>query len=398
MKKLFDNLPFRLLLGIIIGVILGQVFPESVMKVVVTLQYIMGQLITFCVPLIIIGFIAPSITKLGKNASRLLGVAIVIAYVSSVCAALMSTGAGYALIPHLSIDTEVAGLRTLPDVVFELNIPQIMSVMSALVLSVLMGLAATWTNSKLTCDFLGEFQNIVLDIVGKIIIPMLPFYIAATFCNLSYEGMITHQLPAFIQIILIVMAGHYIWLAVLYLLAGAYSGKNPWEVLRHYGPAYLTAVGTMSSAATLAVALDCARKSKVLRKDMVSFGIPLFANIHLCGSVLTEVFFCMTISKILYGHLPSIGTMLLFCALLGIFAIGAPGVPGGTVMASLGLITGVLMFDGAGTALMLAIFALQDSFGTACNVTGDGALTLMLTGYAEKHGIKNNDNIQTPIL
>ena len=398
MKKLFDNLPFRLLLGIIIGVILGQVFPESVMKVVVTLQYIMGQLITVCVPLIIIGFIAPSITKLGKNASRLLGVAIVIAYVSSVCAALMSTGAGYALIPHLSIDTEVAGLRTLPDVVFELNIPQIMSVMSALVLSVLMGLAATWTNSKLTCDFLGEFQNIVLDIVGKIIIPMLPFYIAATFCNLSYEGMITHQLPAFIQIILIVMAGHYIWLAVLYLLAGAYSGKNPWEVLRHYGPAYLTAVGTMSSAATLAVALDCARKSKVLRKDMVSFGIPLFANIHLCGSVLTEVFFCMTISKILYGHLPSIGTMLLFCALLGIFAIGAPGVPGGTVMASLGLITGVLMFDGAGTALMLAIFALQDSFGTACNVTGDGALTLMLTGYAEKHGIKNNDNIQSPIL
>ena len=398
MKKLFDNLPFRLLLGIIIGVILGQVFPESVMKVVVTLQYIMGQLITFCVPLIIIGFIAPSITKLGKNASRLLGVAIVIAYVSSVCAALMSAGAGYALIPHLSIDTEVAGLRTLPGVVFELNIPQIMSVMSALVLSVLVGLAATWTNSKLTCDFLGEFQNIVLDIVGKIIIPMLPFYIAATFCNLSYEGMITHQLPAFIQIILIVMAGHYIWLAVLYLLAGAYSGKNPWEVLRHYGPAYLTAVGTMSSAATLAVALDCARKSKVLRKDMVSFGIPLFANIHLCGSVLTEVFFCMTISKILYGHLPSIGTMLLFCALLGIFAIGAPGVPGGTVMASLGLITGVLMFDDAGTALMLAIFALQDSFGTACNVTGDGALTLMLTGYAEKHGIKNNDNIQTPIL
>ena len=154
----------------------------------------------------------------------------------------------------------------------------------------------------------------------------------------------------------------------------------------------------MSSAATLAVALDCARKSQVLRKDMVSFGIPLFANIHLCGSVLTEVFFCMTISKILYGKLPGIGTMILFCLLLGIFAIGAPGVPGGTVMASLGLITGVLMFDDAGTALMLAIFALQDSFGTACNVTGDGALTLMLTGYAEKHGIQENQNIESPVL
>ena len=398
MKKLFSSLPFRLILGIAVGILCGLMFPESVMKVIVTLQYIMGQLITFCVPLIIIGFIAPSITKLGANASRLLGVAVIIAYASSICAAFMSTGAGYILIPHLSIDTSVAGLRDLPEVVFELNIPQIMPVMSALVLSVLLGLAATWTKSQKIIDILAEFQNIVLDIVSKIIIPVLPFYIATTFCNLSYEGMITRQLPAFLQIIVIVMLGHYIWLAVLYLLAGAYSGKNPWEVLRHYGPAYLTAVGTMSSAATLAVALRCARKSSVLREDMVSFGVPLFANIHLCGSVLTEVFFCMTISKILYGTLPSVGTMILFCMLLGIFAIGAPGVPGGTVMASLGLITGVLLFDDAGTALMLAIFALQDSFGTACNVTGDGALTLMLTGYAEKHGIKNNDNIQSPVL
>ena len=397
MKKLFGSLPFRLLLGIAVGILCGLVFSESVMKVIVTLQYIMGQLITFCVPLIIIGFIAPSITKLGANASRLLGVAVVIAYVSSICAAFMSMGAGYALIPHLSIDTSVAGLRELPEVVFELNIPQIMSVMSALVLSILIGLAATWTKSQGFINLLAEFQNIVLDIVKKVIIPILPFYIAATFCNLSYEGMITRQLPAFLQIIVIVMLGHYIWLAVLYLLAGAYSGKNPWEVLRHYGPAYLTAVGTMSSAATLAVALRCARKSSVLREDMVSFGVPLFANIHLCGSVLTEVFFCMTISKILYGHLPSVGTMILFCLLLGIFAIGAPGVPGGTVMASLGLITGVLMFDDAGTALMLAIFALQDSFGTACNVTGDGALTLMLTGYAEKHGIETQ-TLESPIL
>lgn len=388
MKKLFGSLPFRLILGIFVGVACGAVFTESIMKVVVTLQYIMGQLINFCVPLIIIGFIAPSITKLGANASRLLGVAVIIAYVSSICAAFMSMGAGYALIPHLSIDTSVAGLKELPEVVFQLDIPQIMSVMSALVLSVLLGLAATWTKSQRTIDLLGEFQAIVLDIVSKVIIPVLPFYIATTFCNLSYEGMITRQLPAFLQIILIVMAGHYIWLAVLYLLAGAYSGKNPWEVLRHYGPAYLTAVGTMSSAATLAVALRCAGKSKVLREDMVSFGIPLFANIHLCGSVLTEVFFVMTVSKVLYGQLPAPMTMVLFCVLLGVFAVGAPGVPGGTVMASLGLIISVLGFDDTGTGLMMTIFALQDSFGTACNITGDGALTLMLTGYAKRHNIR----------
>ena len=390
MKKIVSSLPFRLIVALLIGIGLGRLFGEGVMKVVVSLQYVLGQLITFCVPLIVIGVIAPSITRMGKNASRMLGVAVILAYVSSICAALMSTGAGYLLIPHLSIVTDVQGLRELPGVVFQLGIPQIMPVMSALAFSLLIGLAAVWTKSDVTCNLLEEFQNIVLKIVERVIIPILPFYICATFCNLSYEGMITHQLPAFVQIILIVMAGHYIWLAVLYIIAGAYSKQNPWEVLRHYGPAYLTAVGTMSSAATLSVALSGARKSKVLRNDMVDFGVPLFANIHLCGSVLTEVFFCMTISKMLYGQLPSFGTMLLFCVLLAVFAIGAPGVPGGTVMASLGLITGVLGFDDAGTALMLAIFALQDSFGTACNVTGDGALTLFLTGYANKHNITDD--------
>lgn len=387
MKRIYTSLPFRLIVALAIGIMLGQIFREGPMKIIVSLQYILGQLITFCVPLIVIGFIAPSITRMGSNASRMLGVAVIIAYLSSVCAAFMSTAVGYGLIPHLSIVTDIEGLRDLPPVLFQLNIPQIMSVMSALAFSLLIGLAAVWTRSEVTCNLLGEFQNIVLKIVERIIIPLLPFYICATFCNLSYEGMITHQLPAFVQIILIVMLGHYLWLAILYLIAGAYSGRSPWEVLRHYGPAYLTAIGTMSSAATLSVALNGARKSSVLRRDMVDFGVPLFANIHLCGSVLTEVFFCMTISRILYGQLPSVSTMILFCLLLGIFAIGAPGVPGGTVMASLGLISGVLGFDDAGTALMLAIFALQDSFGTACNVTGDGALTLFLTGYAEKHHI-----------
>jgi Na+/H+-dicarboxylate symporter len=235
---------------------------------------------------------------------------------------------------------------------------------------------------------LDEFQKVVLTIVTKIVIPLLPIFIGCTFSGLAYDGTITGQFPVFIKVILIVMVGHYIWLAVLYGLAGAYSGHSPLEVIKHYGPAYITAVGTMSSAATLSVALECARKSKVLRSDMVDFGIPLFANIHLCGSVLTETFFVMVVSKLLYGELPSVGSMILFCLLLGIFAVGAPGVPGGTVMASLGLISSVLLFDDTGLSLMLTIFALQDSFGTACNVTGDGALTLMLTGYCEKHNIK----------
>lgn len=389
MKKILKSLPFQLLLGVIIGIVLGLISNEAVMNVIVTIKFVLGELINFCVPLIVIGFIAPSITKLGKNASRILGVAVLLAYVSSVLAALGSMAAGYGLIPHLSIVSEVDGLKELPEIVFQLEIPQIMSVMSALAFSILIGFAATWTKADTVIRLLDEFQQIVLMIVSKIVIPILPVFIALTFWSLAYEGTITKQLPVFLKVVLIVMVGHFIWMAVLYAVGGIYSGNNPWKVVKHYGPAYITAVGTMSSAATLAVALKCARKSEpVLRDDMVSFGIPLFANIHLCGSVLTEVFFVMTVSQILYGKLPSVGTMILFCALLGVFAIGAPGVPGGTVMASLGLITGVLGFDATGTALMLTIFALQDSFGTACNVTGDGALTMILTGYARRHNIE----------
>ena len=388
MKKITQSLPVRLLAGVIIGIAVGLISNESFMNIIVTVKHLLGQVITFCVPLIVIGFIAPSITRLGKSASRMLSVALVLAYTSSVGAALSSMAAGYTLIPHLSIVSSVDGLKELPEVIFALEIPQIMSVMSALVFSVLVGLAVTWTKAERTAELLEEFQKIVLEIVTRVIIPILPVFIACTFCSLAYEGTITRQLPVFLKVIIIVMIGHFIWMALLYGLAGAYSGKNPMEVIKHYGPAYITAVGTMSSAATLAVALRCARKSSVLREDMVNFGIPLFANIHLCGSVLTEVFFVMTVSQILYGSIPSLGTMVLFCLLLGVFAIGAPGVPGGTVMASLGLITGILLFNDTGTALMLTIFALQDSFGTACNVTGDGALTLILTGYAEKHHVQ----------
>lgn len=404
LNDFFKSLPFKLLADAAVGIALGLLFsatdmlaiPSVLLNVVVTLKYIIGQLISFCVPLIIIGFIAPSITKLGNNASRMLGIAVCIAYASSLGAALFSSAAGYILIPHLSVAVNTEGLKTLPDVIFDLAIPQIMPVMSALVFSIMLGLAATWTKASLITSLLDEFQKIVLALISRIIVPLLPLFICLTFCTLAYEGSITKQLPVFLEVIVIVLIGHFIWLTLLYILAGIYSRENPFEVIKHYAPAYLTAVGTMSSAATLAVALQCAGKARPLRKDMVEFGVPLFSNIHLCGSVLTEVFFCMTVSKILYGAVPSPGTMILFCVLLAIFTIGTPGVPGGTVMASLGIITGVLKFGDSGTALMLTIFVLQDSFGTACNITGDGALTLILTGYARRHNMKEQ-NLQIKI-
>ncbi len=390
MNKFFTSTIVQLLAGVIAGILLGTVANEQAMYVVVSVKHILGQLIFFMVPLIILGFVAPSIARLKNNVGGMLGIALLLAYTSSVAGGLFAAFVGYEAIPFLHVDTAGSTLKEIPAMLFQLDIPPVMSVISALVLALMLGISAVWIRSSVVQDLLESFQQMILLLVTRVLIPVLPFFIAANFCVLSYEGSIASQLPIFVSVILIAIVCHYIWLFVLYGLAGIYAGKNPLRVLKHYGPAYLTAVGTMSSAATLGVALQCAGKSDVLRKDVTDFSIPLFANVHLCGSVITEVFFVMTVSQVLYGVIPPLATMITFVFLLGIFAIAAPGVPGGTVMASLGIVLSVLGFDEAGTALLLTIFALQDSFGTACNVTGDGALSLALTGYANK---KENDLI-----
>lgn len=396
MAKLRESLIFKLLLGVFVGLILGysldakiggvsQETAQNIIGVINTIKFILGQVINFTIPLIILGFIAPAITKMKANASKMLGTMLMMAYLSSVGAALLSMTAGYMIIPKLNIAAKSDIVKNvIPKLIFKVEIPPVFSVMTALVLALFLGLAVVWTESKTFEKLLDELNNIMLKIVYKIIIPILPFFIASTFTILAYEGEIIKQFPVFLKVIVIVLIGHFIWLTVLYSLGGVVSGKNPLKLLKSYGPAYLTAVGTMSSAATLPVALSCAKKSGVLDEDIADFAVPLGSTIHLCGSVLTEVFFVMTVSKILYGQIPSLGTMILFIILLGIFAVGAPGVPGGTVMASLGIIISVLGFNEEGTGLMLTIFALQDSFGTACNVVGDGALALILNGIFKK--------------
>ena len=388
LKKILSNTIVRLILAVFLGLLLGLVVNESLLKVVMIIKQITGQIIFFLVPLIILGFVAPSIARLRSNASKILLFAFGLAYLSSIGAASFGALVGYELIPHLSIQTATEGLRTAPEMLFNLEIPPVMSVMSALVLAVMFGLSAAWVKSEEMMRLLDAFQKMVLMLVERVLMPVLPAFIAANFCVLGYEGAITKQLPIFLSVLVVVIICHYIWLTFLYILASIYSGKNSWEVLRHYGPAYLTALGTMSSAATLGTALSCAKKNNILRKEVIDITIPLFANIHLCGSILTEVFFVMTVSQILYGSIPDLTTMFVFIVLLGFFAIGAPGVPGGTVLASLGLIISVLGFDEAGTALLLTIFALQDSFGTACNVTGDGALTLITDTFDRRNAPK----------
>lgn len=384
MKKFFNNTIVQLLIAVIVGIVAGFYVEGTVLSAIVSLKHVTGQVIFFLVPLIILGFIAPSIAHLRSNASKMLLFAFGIAYLSSVGASFFGAAVGYQVIPHLDIASDANALKALPENMLKIDIPPVMNVMTALVLAALIGLATAWVKSDEFVRLLDTFQQMVLELVKKVLLPVLPVFIFSNFCILSYQGAVTKQLPVFLSILLVVIICHYIWLALLYGIASAYSRKNGWQVLKFYGPAYLTALGTMSSAATLGVALNCAHKSPILRKEISDVTVPLFANIHLCGSILTETVFVMTVSQLLYGSLPNFFTLTLFILLLGLFAIGAPGVPGGTVLASLGLIISVLQFDEAGTALLLTIFALQDSFGTACNVTGDGALTLITDTYEKK--------------
>ncbi len=384
MKKLFKNTLFQLLLGVVIGIIIGFIIPTSYMGALQSIKHVFGQIIFFLVPLIILGFVAPSIANLKDNASQLLSKALIFAYASTIGAGFFAMIVGYSILPSMDIINVAESTRELPPMIFRLDIPPVMPVMTALVLAICIGLATVWVKSQPFIRFLNDFQQMVLLLVKRLLIPILPFYIATNFAILAYEGAITELLPIFLKVLIIVLVGQFIWLVVLYGIAGIYTRKSPWDVLRHYGPAYFTAIGTMSSAATLGIALECIAKAKHVDPKVSSFSIPLFANIHLCGSVLTEVFFVLTVSLIMYGSLPTFSAMIMFVLLLGIFGIGAPGVPGGTVVASLGLIVAVLGFSDSATALLITIFALQDSFGTACNITGDGALTLLLSGKKDR--------------
>ena len=395
MEQKKDHLLLKIAIGIAAGIIIGFIISSisgkvqhAALQTVASVGHILHQVIFFMVPLIIIGFVTPAITKLKTNAGKMLFTMLIVSYISSVGAALFAMTAGYIVIPKLNIADNIDTLKTLPDLLFKLNIDPMFAVTTALFLALSFGVAIISTKSEMLEKLFNEVHNVMIFLVNKLLIPILPFFVCTTFIELTYSGLLTKQFPAFVQMVLIVLIGHFIWIAFLYTLAGIISRKNPLEVLKHYPKAYFMAIGTMSSAATLPVSLKCASKSKLLSKKIVDFVVPMGANIHLCGSVLTETFFVMGIYKLTMGTLPDISTMIIFIILLGIFAIGAPGVPGGTVTASLGIVTAILGFDKTGIGLLIAIFALQDSFGTACNVTGDGALSLMMEGIFGKDNEK----------
>ena len=387
MKKLLSSTTIRLFLGVVGGVIIGLLASEDVIGFILPIKHILGQIIFFLIPLIIFGFITPSITRLKRNASKLLGISLLLAYVSCISSASLGAFVGYIAIPLLNITPDAGVTNVVPEMLFKLDIPPLMSVLSALIFAFLIGLSVIWTNASKIEAALYEFQSLIFALVKKVLIPILPFFIAANFSILAYEGTLASRLPVFLAILLITVLCHIIWLSFLYISSGIYAGINPWKVLKYYGPVVLTALGTQSSAASLGVAIEQTKKSPVLKSDIRDFSIPLLGNIHFPGSILDVVFLSLAVSQLLYGTMPDVSKLLVFIPLLGIFAIAAPGLPGGTLITSLGLIHAVLGIDEAGIALMITIFALLDSFGTTHNITSDGALTLTLSAYSDKNNL-----------
>ncbi|MDU1904947.1 MAG: cation:dicarboxylase symporter family transporter [Dysgonomonas sp.] len=383
--KIISNATFRLFLSVIIGSLVGIMANETIISIILPVKHVLGQIIFFLIPLLIFGFITPSITRLTKNASKLLGISLILAYASCIGSATLAAIVGYQLIPLFDIVPQTETLNDIPEMIFRLDIPPLMSVLTALVLSFMLGLSIIWTKADKIEKALYEFQDLVFTMVKKFLLPLLPLFIATNFSVLAYEGALVSRLPVFFAILVVTILCHITWITILYASAGVYSGKNPWQVFKLYGPVALTALGTQSSAASLAVAIEQTKKSPALRTDIRNFAIPLFGNVHFVGSILDVVFLSLAVSQLLYGTMPGLDKMLIFIPLLGIFAIAAPGLPGGTLITSLGLIHAILGFDEVGAALMISIFALLDSFGTTHNITSDGALTLILSSYADKY-------------
>lgn len=400
-KRIMTSFPVRILAVSIPGLLAGLFFnatrtmgfTSGALNLVVTTRYVLSQLIAFLAPLIIIGLMASSIISVKKDPTPATRPGIRITYISMLGAAAFSAVLGYLIIPRLPVSTDSLSFRFLPDTLFELPIPAPVSALSALALAILLGFGACWTNAVRTKELLNEFRGITLSLMSRVLLPILPAYIGLSLCTLAYQGYFIKYLPLLLLTLVIVIPVYGIWTLLLYYFAGSYSGEKPWKVLKKYLPVCKMALMTRSSAATGKYSLEAASKCECLDQDLTKDALPLFTQIHHCGSVLTEVFFAMMISRILYGSVPAPGTMVIFSVLLATCSIGTPGLPWGTVMVSLGTLTGILKFGDSGVALMFAVFAIHDGFAAACNMTCDGALALILTGYAKKREISKNTDI-----
>lgn len=393
------NLLILIISAIVGGILCGWWMNESLTRVFVTFNSLFSNFLGFCIPLIIIGFVTPAIADLGYKAGKMLVTTVVLAYGVTLGAGLLSYFVSDSFFPSMlaveTIDSTIEEAPVLPPY-FNIGMPPLLDIMSALLLSFLVGIGLTQINSESHVIKRGfmEFREIVSWIISKIIVPLLPVYIFGIFLKMSYAGEVNSIMAAFSKVILVIFVLHLVWLFVLYFAGSFFSRneKNPLKLLWTMLPAYFTALGTSSSAATIPVTLRQTIKMGV-NEDIAGFTIPLCATINLSGSAL-KIVACSVALMVMKGMPYDFGMFAYFVAMMGVALVAAPGVPGGSIMAALGLLTSILGFSETDCALMIALYIAMDSFGTACNVTGDGAISLVVDRFFSK----KSASIETAVL
>lgn len=379
MKKLKIGLLGKILIAIALGVVLGLIAPAWMVRIFLTFNGIFSQFLGFAIPLIIVGLVAPAISDIGKTAGKMLLITVGIAYGSTVFAGIVSYLTGATLFPGMiqsgaALQEVVSAAELVP--YFTVTIPPLMNVMTALILAFTLGLGLAALDSHTLKDAIHDFEQVIIKTIKSAIIPLLPLYIFGIFLNMTHVGQVFSILTVFIKIIGIIFLIHLGILILQFAIAGGFAKKNPFKLLWTMMPAYFTALGTQSSAATIPVTLEQTRKNGV-SEEVAGFAIPLCATIHMSGSTL-KIVACALALMIMQGMPYDFGMFFGFICMLGITMVAAPGVPGGAIMASLGLLQSMLGFGQEAQALMIALYIAMDSFGTACNVTGDGAIALIV--------------------
>ncbi len=378
-----------IVISIAAGIGAGFIFPEWLTRIFVTFNGLFSSFLGFIIPLLIVAFVAPAIAEIGRGAGRMLIATAFIAYIATIGSGLMAYFTGDMLFPSMiAPSANIDDFTNAPviEAYFSIEIDPLMSVTTALVLAFVLGLGASRLHSTTMRDWLNDLRSIITMTINGVIIPLLPLYIFGIFLNITITGTVATILSTFAKIILVIFALHVLLLVLQYLIASLFSHKNPFRSLWTMMPAYFTALGTQSSAATIPVTLRQAVAMGV-NKDIAGFVIPLCATIHMSGSTL-KIVSCALALIITLGHPYSFASFMPFIAMLGITIIAAPGVPGGAIMASLGILSSMLGFSDTDNALMIALYIAMDSFGTACNVTGDGAVALIVNRL---FGVKNQE-------
>jgi Na+/H+-dicarboxylate symporter len=374
------NLILKLIAGILLGTLIGLFAPDWAVRLLLTFKALFGQLLFFTIPLLILFFITSGIAGLPNNSGRLLGRTLGTAYASTIVAGILAFLIAALLVPMLSAEGAAApatnGEALAPWI--ELEITPLLGIMTALTLAFIFGLGIAATRAEYLKKVFDEGRGVIEKLLVVVIIPLLPIYIAGVFAELAAAGTVFETLKTFGVILVLSISLHWVWIVTLFVIAGALTKRSPFGLIRNMLPAYFTALGTMSSAATIPVTLQSVRNNKV-RDEIASFTVPLCATTHLAGSTITIVA-CAVAVMVLHDALavPSLLSMLPFIFMLGIVMLAAPGVPGGAVMSAVALLASMLGFGESAIALMIALYMAQDSFGTACNVTGDGAIALMI--------------------